>query len=102
MAIDRTSKFAFAQQLEKATRMVAAGFLRALVEAVPYKVHTVPTDNGVQFAHTLADAAPSGGEGGEAAETSWAAPQEARTGRVQTFGYAREDHGIEHRSTRPY
>ena len=32
-----------------ATTGVAADFLRALIEAVPYKIHTVLTDNGVQF-----------------------------------------------------
>jgi transposase-like protein len=37
VAIDRTSKFAFAQLHEKATRAVAAGFLRDLIAAVPYK-----------------------------------------------------------------
>src|ERR1700758_2628371 len=45
VAIDRTSKFAFAQLHEKATRSIAADFLRALIEAAPYKVHTVLTDN---------------------------------------------------------
>src|SRR3954462_7725279 len=45
VAIDRTSKFAFAQLHEKATRRVAADFLRALVTAVPYTIHTVLTDN---------------------------------------------------------
>ena len=30
--------------------MEAAQFLRGLIEAVPYRVHTVLTDNGVQFA----------------------------------------------------
>src|SRR5215210_4398103 len=40
VAIDRTSKFAFARLHEKATRRIAADFLRALVAAVPYKVHT--------------------------------------------------------------
>jgi len=34
---------------EKATTRVAADFLRHLVSAVPYKVHTVLTDNGIHF-----------------------------------------------------
>src|SRR3984893_11225344 len=46
VAIDRTSKFAFTELHEKATRSVAADFLRNLIKAVPYKVHTVLTDNG--------------------------------------------------------
>jgi transposase InsO family protein len=49
VAIDRTSKFAFARLVEKANRVTASDFLLALVEAVPYKIHTVLTDNGIQF-----------------------------------------------------
>jgi transposase InsO family protein len=49
VAIDRTSKFAFTELHAKATTRVAADFLRALIKAVPYKVHTVLTDNGVHF-----------------------------------------------------
>jgi hypothetical protein len=36
VAIDRTSKFAFARLEESATVHTAAAFLRALIEAVPY------------------------------------------------------------------
>ena len=50
VAIDRTSKFAFAELHDKATRRIAANFLHHLVEAVPYKIHTILTDNGTQFA----------------------------------------------------
>ena len=49
VAIDRTSKFAFTRLVEKAGKMAAAQFLRNLVAAVPYRLHTVLTDNGVQF-----------------------------------------------------
>ncbi|MGI4876545.1 MAG: DDE-type integrase/transposase/recombinase, partial [Janthinobacterium lividum] len=49
VAIDRTSKFAFVELHEKATTKVAADFLRHLIAAVPYKVHTVLTDNGIHF-----------------------------------------------------
>ena len=45
VAIDRTSKFAFVELHEKVTRRVAGDFLRALIAAVPYRVHTVLTDN---------------------------------------------------------
>jgi transposase-like protein len=45
VAIDRTSKFAFAQLVEKANRVTASAFLFALIAAVPYKIHTVLTDN---------------------------------------------------------
>jgi transposase InsO family protein len=49
VAIDRTSKFAFTELYAKATTRVAADFLRALIQAVPYKIHTVLTDNGIHF-----------------------------------------------------
>jgi transposase InsO family protein len=49
VAIDRTSKFAFVELHEKVTRKTAADFLHRLIEAVPYRVHTVLTDNGTHF-----------------------------------------------------
>ena len=50
VAIDRTSKFAFVRLHEKADRPTAVSFLEALIEAVPYRLHTILTDNGIQFA----------------------------------------------------
>jgi transposase InsO family protein len=50
VAIDRTSKFAVVELVEKADMQAAAAFLQALVGAVPYRIHTVLTDNGIQFA----------------------------------------------------
>ena len=49
VAIDRTSKFAFARLVERAQRKDAADFLCALVRLVPYKIHTILTDNGTHF-----------------------------------------------------
>ena len=49
VAIDRTSKFAVAQLVEKSNRKTAWEFLEAVLEAVPYKIHTILTDNGIQF-----------------------------------------------------
>ncbi len=50
IAIDRTSKFAFARLVERANSKVAAAFLDDRVAAAPYKIHTGLTDNGLQFA----------------------------------------------------
>jgi len=50
VAIDRTSKFAVVELVEKADTRAAVAFLEALVEAVPYRIHSVLTDNGIQFA----------------------------------------------------
>jgi len=48
VAIDRTSKSAFVRLVESAGKMEAAQFLRDLVEAVPYRIHTVLTDRAIE------------------------------------------------------
>ena len=49
VAIDRTSKFAFVELHDKSGKMIAAQFLRNLAAVVPYAIHTLLTDNGIQF-----------------------------------------------------
>ena len=49
VAVDRVSKFAVVQVVRKTGRTSAAAFLEALIAAVPYKIHIVLTDNGIQF-----------------------------------------------------
>lgn len=49
VAIDRTSKFTYVELHNTATKPIAAEFLRNLVKILPYKIHTVLTDNGIQF-----------------------------------------------------
>lgn len=49
VAIDRTSKFAYVELHEKAGKVATAQFLRNLIAALPYAIHTVLTDNGIQF-----------------------------------------------------
>lgn len=55
VAIDRTSKFVYVELLEKYGKMEAAQFLRNLLKVVPYKIHTILTDNGVQFTNRSCD-----------------------------------------------
>src|ERR687898_464618 len=50
IAIDRTSKVAFARLVEKANTVTAITFLDELVAAIPYRIAVVLTDNGIQFA----------------------------------------------------
>ena len=45
VAIDRTSKFTYVELHRQAKRRTAGDFLRHLVEAVPYKVNIILTDN---------------------------------------------------------
>ena len=84
VAIDRTSKFAFVQLQEKANRPTAVSFLEALIEAVPYRLHTILTDNGIQFADL-----PRNRDG-------WTARY-----RVLRFDQICRENGIEHRLTKP-
>ena len=49
VAIDRTSKVAFAEWHAQAKRVVAADLLRRVLDKLPYKVHPVLSDNGGPF-----------------------------------------------------
>jgi Integrase core domain len=76
VAIDRTPKFAFVEMHQKVARRTAGDFLRRLIAAVPvpYKVHTVLTDNGTHFTtpgNTMS-AAPDIKAALEAGEPVWA------------------------------
>lgn len=93
VAIDQTSKFAFAQLVEKATRRVASEFLRALAKAVPYKIHTVLTDNGTHFTDPA-------GEGWTPGEIK-AMRAENVPFRCHAFEAACADLDVEHGLTKP-
>lgn len=84
VAIDRTSKFAYAELHDKARTQTACDFLEALLKAVPYKIHTVLTDNGIQFADLPKNRTKP--------TALW---------RGHPFDRACDDHGIEHRLTKP-
>lgn len=93
VAIDRTSKYAFAELHERVTRRVAADFLRRLIEVVPYKIHTVLTDNGTHFTDPKGD--------------SWTAAEvrqllaEKALFRCHAFVLACAQNEIDHRLTKP-
>ena len=50
VAIDRTSKFAVVRLYDEATRRTSVQFLEEVLIVVPYRLHTILTDNGIQFA----------------------------------------------------
>lgn len=80
VAIDRTSKVAFAELHPRATKLLAADFRRRVLAALPYQVHKVLTwGNGTQFGNM---------------------PHQVYAGR-HIFGRVCDEHGIEHRFTRP-
>lgn len=55
VAINRTSKFAYAELHTNQTRDTACQILRRLIEVVPYHIHTILTDNGIQFSNRAKD-----------------------------------------------
>jgi transposase InsO family protein len=93
VAIDRTSKFAFVELHEKVTRRVAANFLRALIAAVPYRVHTVLTDNGTHFTEPC-------GNGWTPDEIKQMLARK-QLFRAHSFELACAQNDVEHRLTRP-
>ena len=93
VAIDRTSKFAFVELHERATTRVSADFLRRLIAAVPYKVHTVLTDNGTQFT--------TPGAGGSAVPLIREAMAAGEVFRAHAFELACARAGIDHRTIKP-
>ncbi|MGA0542623.1 IS481 family transposase [Neotabrizicola sp. VNH66] len=93
VAIDRTSKFAFVELHERATTAVSGDFLRHLIAAVPYRVHTVLTDNGIQFT--------TPGAGGSAVPLIKAAIAAGERFRAHAFEYACALADIDHRTTKP-
>jgi len=79
VAIDRTSKVAFAELHPRAKRVVAAEFLRRGLDKLSNKVHTVLTDNGVQFTPQAHQFLPGG----------------------HRFDRICREYGVEHRLTKP-
>jgi hypothetical protein len=59
VGIDRTAKFAVVQLVTTADRETAWEFLQHMLEAVPYQVHTVLTDNGSSSPSSPATGTPS-------------------------------------------
>lgn len=92
VAIDRTSKFAFVELHEKATTAVSKKFLLRLIAAVPYKIHSVLTDNGFQFT--------TPGAGGSAVPLIREAIANGELFRAHAFEYTCATNDIEHRTTK--
>jgi len=70
------------QLVEKADRKTAWEFLQIMLEAVPYRAHTILPDNGIQFA-----------EQSRNRNTAYSRPMR--------FDMICEANGIEHRLTKP-
>jgi transposase-like protein len=95
VAVDRTSKLVFARIYRSATKLAAAGFLKSLVRTVPYKIHTVLTDNPV-----LSDCRRQAVEGG--VQFVQLQRGQSRSYLIHIFERVSLENGIEHRLTKPY
>lgn len=93
VAIDRTSKFVFVELHDRATRRIASDFLKRLIELIPYKIHTVLTDNGVQFTDPK-------GEGWTVADIKTML-EAGQPFRCVGFDLVCARHDIDHRLTKP-
>jgi transposase InsO family protein len=88
LAIDRVSKFTHVAFFDANTKLHGAAFLRQVVAAFPYQIHTVLTDNGMAFAELPRNRGRYPGF-------------EAIFG-GHIFDRVCREHGIEHRLTKPY
>ncbi len=86
LAIDRVSKFTYVEFRDNAGKMNGADFLRGVVSAFPYAIHTVLTDNGMAFADL-----PKNRNG----------PTRRYLG-AHIFDRVCTENGIEHKLTKPY
>src|SRR5918911_5049851 len=93
VAIDRTSKFAFVELHERVPQRVAGDFLQRLIAAVPYRVHTVLTDNGIHFT--------TPGNTASAAPLIKEAMERGELFRAHAFEYACAQNDVNHRLTKP-
>lgn len=85
LAIDRVSKFTYVELHPSATMLIGAAFLRSVVAAFPYKLHSVLTDNGIPFTDR-----PDKRSGPTAQY------------RLHVFDRVCRENGITHKLTKPY
>jgi transposase-like protein len=86
LAIDRVSKFTYVEFLEDVGKANGAAFLRSVIAAFPYRIHTVLTDNGMAFTDLPKNR--------HNPSRKWLGPH--------IFDRVCVDHGIEHKLTKPY
>jgi transposase InsO family protein len=88
LAIDRVSKFAHVAFFDANTKLNGAAFLRQVVAAFPYRLHTVLTDNGMAFA--------------ELPKNRGRYPEIEALFGGHVFDRVCDEHGITHKLTKPY
>ncbi|MBL8640014.1 MAG: transporter substrate-binding domain-containing protein [Alphaproteobacteria bacterium] len=53
VGICRVCKFAYVELHDRMTTEIAVQFLRNMIDECPFKIHTILTDNGIQFTYEL-------------------------------------------------
>ena len=86
LAIDRVSKFTYARFRDDFGKMNGADYLRGVIKAFSYKIHTVLTNNGMAFADL---------------PKNRNKPIHAFLG-MHIFGRVCNENGITHKLTKPY
>ena len=87
VAIERTTRFVHVEVIENRSGPTVAGCLQRFLESFNYPVHTILTDNGSEFTDRFGDA-------------RWRT-RDKGTGN-HPFDKLCQQHGIEHRLTKPY
>lgn len=80
VAVDRTSKYVYAEVHTSVTAHAAVGFLENLIFSIPYKIQKILTDNSLQFSLRLM--------------------KRRRNYRSHVFKEIYQEYGIEHRLTK--
>jgi transposase InsO family protein len=88
LAIGRASKFVHVAFFDANAKLNGAAFLRQVVEAFPYRIHTVLTDNGMAFA--------------DLPKNRSRHPEIKAIFGGHIFDRVCKEHGIEHKLTKPY
>ena len=88
LAKDRVSKFTYVEFRSDAGKANGADFLRGVVAAFPYAIHTVLTDNGMAFA--------------DLPKNRGRYPEIVAIFGGHIFDRVCKQHGIEHKLTKPY
>ena len=88
LAVDRVSKFTYVEFRSDVGKANGADFLRGVVAAFPYVIHTVLTDNGMAFA--------------DLPKNRGRYPEIVAIFGGHIFDRVCKEHGIEHKLTKPY
>lgn len=89
VAIDRATRYVYAEIQNRRDAKTAAAFLERFMAHFPAKVHTILTDNGAEFTDRFG-------------ASRWLPPEQRKPTGRHIFDRVCTRHGIEHRLTKPF